>query len=102
MQAKGCAVVGAVAGAIMAVATDVRADAIVMSTHARTGIRRAMLGSVADTIVRKAAQPVVLIRQMADETPARAEAAEPDTGEGAAATRQALNQQMGALSSPRS
>jgi nucleotide-binding universal stress UspA family protein len=101
VQAQGRAVVGAVAGAIMAVAQEVQADAIVMSTQARTGIQRAMLGSVADAIVRKAAQPVLLIRQSAEEAPASVGAAAPDAGEEAAATRQALNLQMRALSFPR-
>jgi nucleotide-binding universal stress UspA family protein len=52
------------------VATDVAAraivahaagDLVVMATHARTGLRRALLGSVADAVVRGAHGPVLLL-----------------------------------------
>lgn len=48
---------------IEAVAEQIDADLIVMSTHARTGPARAMLGSTADTLVRTAKRPVLLIRR---------------------------------------
>jgi nucleotide-binding universal stress UspA family protein len=38
------------------------ADLVVMTTHGRSGIRRWLLGSVADTLVRAAAVPVLLVR----------------------------------------
>jgi nucleotide-binding universal stress UspA family protein len=37
-------------------------DLIVMSTHGITGVRRAVLGSVADHVVRNARVPVLLCR----------------------------------------
>lgn len=37
-------------------------DAIVMATHGRTGVARAMLGSVADRVVRSGVAPVLLVR----------------------------------------
>lgn len=37
-------------------------DLVVMSTHGRTGIRRAWLGSVADGIARNVAVPVLMVR----------------------------------------
>ena len=37
------------------------ADIIVMSTHGRSGLRRAMYGSVADQVVRTATIPVLLV-----------------------------------------
>ena len=43
-------------------ALDAQADLIVMATHGRTGISRAVLGSVAGTVLRTAATPVVLVR----------------------------------------
>ena len=39
-----------------------RADLIAMSTHGRSGIRRFMLGSVAEAVVRAAPVPVLLLR----------------------------------------
>ena len=38
------------------------AGLIVMSTHGRSGIGRAVLGSVADAVVRRTSLPVVLVR----------------------------------------
>jgi nucleotide-binding universal stress UspA family protein len=38
------------------------ADLIVMSTHGRSGLGRALLGSVADTLVRRTALPLLLVR----------------------------------------
>jgi nucleotide-binding universal stress UspA family protein len=54
---------GPVAESIVKRADDVGADLIVMSTHARTGPKRAILGSVADAVVRAANVPVLLVRQ---------------------------------------
>lgn len=38
------------------------ADLIVMATHGRSGLRRFLLGSVADRVVREAGRPVLLVR----------------------------------------
>ena len=38
------------------------ADLIVMSTHGRSGLGRALLGSVADTLVRRTQLPLLLVR----------------------------------------
>jgi nucleotide-binding universal stress UspA family protein len=43
-------------------AHDVDADLIVMTTHGRTGISRAWLGSVADGVLRRSAIPVLMLR----------------------------------------
>jgi nucleotide-binding universal stress UspA family protein len=48
------------AGIAMA-ALDTHSDLIVMATHGRTGIRRAVLGSVAGIVLRSASTPVVLV-----------------------------------------
>ncbi len=47
---------------IHAVATDLCADLIVMGTHGRRGLSRALLGSVAEYVVRTASLPVLTIR----------------------------------------
>lgn len=47
--------------AIADVAKEVGADLIVMGTHGRTGLSRAVIGSVADRVVRHTAVPVLLV-----------------------------------------
>jgi nucleotide-binding universal stress UspA family protein len=37
-------------------------DLVVMTSHGRGGVRRWLLGSVADKLVREAAGPVLLVR----------------------------------------
>lgn len=48
--------------AIVQAAEDLNCDVIVMSTHGRSGLRRALIGSVADHVVRHAHRPVLLVR----------------------------------------
>lgn len=43
-------------------AKEIEADLIVMTSHARTGIGRLWLGSVADAVVRNASVPVLMLR----------------------------------------
>jgi nucleotide-binding universal stress UspA family protein len=50
-----------VAAAIVKTAEARSADLIVMSTHAQTGVARALLGSVTDAVVRAAHCPVLTI-----------------------------------------
>jgi nucleotide-binding universal stress UspA family protein len=60
--AEGVALLGDAAHTITQTARSVKADLIVMRTHARTGASRALLGSVADAVVRSSATPVMLLR----------------------------------------
>jgi len=46
---------------ILHTATEIHADLIVMGTHGRRGLTRALLGSVAESIVRTATIPVLTI-----------------------------------------
>ena len=46
---------------ILQVAAERDADLIVMGTHGRTALARAVIGSVADKVVRRADVPVVLV-----------------------------------------
>jgi len=41
-------------------------DLIAMSTHGRSGVKRWMLGSVAEKIIRHATKPILLIRSKAE------------------------------------
>jgi nucleotide-binding universal stress UspA family protein len=47
---------------ILQTAREVGADLIVLGTHGRTGLRRLLMGSVAEHVVRKAPCPVLTIR----------------------------------------
>jgi nucleotide-binding universal stress UspA family protein len=48
--------------AILDYAAGNDADTIAMTTHGRSGLLRAVLGSVADSVVRKSGLPTMLIR----------------------------------------
>lgn len=47
---------------LLEVAKNEKADLIVMGSHGRTGLRRLWLGSVAESVVREATIPVLIIR----------------------------------------
>lgn len=47
---------------ILRCAGEMDIDLILMATHGRSGVRRWVLGSVADKVLRSAAQPVLLVR----------------------------------------
>lgn len=49
--------------AILKAAKDVHADLIVIGTHGRRGLSRALLGSVAEDVLRRAPCPVLAVRK---------------------------------------
>jgi nucleotide-binding universal stress UspA family protein len=51
---------------------ELRADMIVLCTHGRSGLRRAVSGSIAQQVLRRAVAPVLLVRART-EAPARLE-----------------------------
>jgi universal stress protein A len=53
---------GTPASEILRVAAETSADLIVLGTHGRTGLARALLGSVAEQVVRKASCPVLTVK----------------------------------------
>ncbi len=55
----------ATALAITRYAEDAHIDLIVLGTHGRTGTSAALLGSVAETVVRAAPCPVLMVKQKA-------------------------------------
>ena len=57
---------GHAAAVILEVAEDIQADLIVMSTQGRGGLKRALVGSVADSVIRHASMPVLVTRPVAD------------------------------------
>jgi nucleotide-binding universal stress UspA family protein len=50
------------AAEIVRLAETEGADMIVMGTHGRTGLRRLLMGSVAEAVVRRAACPVLTVK----------------------------------------
>ncbi len=67
--------VGVPARAIADVAAEVDADMVVVGTHGRTGLKRAILGSIAEEVVRHAGCPVLVVREK--DHPARIPQVEP-------------------------
>ena len=61
VKAKYRIMSGIPAAEIMKAADEEKDAIIVMSTHGRTGFRRAVLGSVCDTVVRSARTPVLVL-----------------------------------------
>jgi universal stress protein A len=53
---------GEPATVILKVAQEIGTDLIVMGTHGWTGLRRLLMGSVAERVVRKASCPVLTVR----------------------------------------
>lgn len=53
--------VGNVADQIVARAQEIDAELVVMGTHGRTGLRHAVLGSVAERVVNRSAVPVLVV-----------------------------------------
>jgi len=54
---------GSPAQEIIAIAKKLPADMIVVSTHGRTGLKHALLGSVTERVVRHAPCPVLVVRE---------------------------------------
>jgi len=61
-SASGLVKVGAAAEAILSVAGEIGADLVVLGTHGRRGVRHALLGSVAERVVRLCPVPVLTVR----------------------------------------
>jgi nucleotide-binding universal stress UspA family protein len=56
-------VTGDPAAEIVRVADDEHVDMIVLGSHGRSGLRRLLMGSVAEVVVRKAPCPVLTFKQ---------------------------------------
>ena len=72
IEIEGSARMGSAADEIVRLAATGRFDLVVMGTHGRTGIRRLMLGSVAEKVLRRASIPILTVREP-DTEDARAE-----------------------------
>jgi nucleotide-binding universal stress UspA family protein len=63
---------GEPADEILAAALEAGADLIALTTHGRSGLRRILVGSVAEAVLRRARLPVLAMRQTAAEVAERA------------------------------
>ncbi|MBE7499059.1 MAG: universal stress protein [Verrucomicrobiales bacterium] len=54
---------GSPGAVIVSFATNAQADLIIMASERRTGLRRLLIGSVAEHVVRHAGCPVLIVRQ---------------------------------------
>ena len=61
IRVRGMIAEGPAAAAIVGAAKRVRAQMIVMGTHGRSGVRRLLIGSVAERVVRTARCPVLTV-----------------------------------------
>ena len=61
IRVRGVIAEGPAAAAIVGAARRVRAQMIVMGTHGRSGVRRLLIGSVAERVVRTARCPVLTV-----------------------------------------
>ena len=59
---------GTAAEDIVRIATEEKADLSVIGTHGRTGLKRVLMGSVAEAVMRHAHCPVLTLKQ-SDKTP---------------------------------
>jgi nucleotide-binding universal stress UspA family protein len=55
--------VGSPADEIVELAQEIEANLVIVGTHGRSGVRRLVLGSVAESVVRRAPCPVLVVRQ---------------------------------------
>jgi nucleotide-binding universal stress UspA family protein len=55
-------IVGDPSNSIMLFSNKEKIDLIVMTTHGKSGLKRAIMGSVADTVIRESGKPVLVIR----------------------------------------
>lgn len=70
---------GSIADAILRQARSVGADVIVLGTHGRRGLRRVLLGSDAEAVLRESRVPVLLVRSPQRQATTRTAAREPAT-----------------------
>jgi nucleotide-binding universal stress UspA family protein len=63
-QVESCCLQGNPWAAIVDLARDRQVDLVVMGTHGRTALRHALLGSVAERVLRHAPCPVLVVREV--------------------------------------
>lgn len=74
LDASGTVLNGVAYNEILGYAKRRNADAIVMGTHGRGGLQRLFLGSVAESVLREAPCPVIVVRDEAKSSSSKAPA----------------------------
>jgi nucleotide-binding universal stress UspA family protein len=62
VQSSYRVLIGDIAHSIMEFSEKENIDLVVMTTHGKSGLRRAVMGSVADVVIRESGKPVLVIR----------------------------------------
>ena len=75
---------GNVAHAIVRESAKVRADLVVLGTHGRRGLRRVLMGSDAESVLRQARTPILLVRGPAKDQPRKRRGPRPGAAKTAA------------------
>lgn len=70
-KVSSCQKLGDPAACILEEVRDYEPDCVVISSHGRSGLRRFLLGSVAERVARHAHCPVLLVRPQESAVPAR-------------------------------
>ena len=89
------------ASAIVAAARTRSVDLIVMSTHGRSGLQRAIRGSVAESVLRATQTPVLLVSAAGDRRSRAATAALPRSHDAGGTTATAASRGPSTASRPR-
>jgi nucleotide-binding universal stress UspA family protein len=85
-----CATYGSPYFGLMTIAQDLKVSLIVMATHGRSGMTRALLGSVATATIRQTGVPIMLVRpDDVEQAPAALPAAAPTEQERSSVSEQA-------------
>jgi nucleotide-binding universal stress UspA family protein len=61
IEAEYKVVIGEPAESIMQFSQKEHVDLVIMTTHGKSGLKRAILGSVADSVIRESGKPVLVI-----------------------------------------
>ena len=77
IQVEACVLVGAPAQTLLSIASMFKADLIVMTSQGKTGVKRWLLGSVAQKIARHSSIPVLVLRESAATTAGMGHASSP-------------------------
>lgn len=88
------AVVGYPPDEIVWLAASLDADLIVTGTHGRRGLKRMLVGSVAEKVVRLAGCPVIVVRSKAHDAAWRSPEIEPECGECAERRRASAGREL--------
>ncbi|NTW11275.1 MAG: universal stress protein [Chlorobiaceae bacterium] len=62
MKVDGTMEIGKAADIIIEKATELKANFIIMGSHGRKGLNRLIMGSVADSVIRRADCPVLIVK----------------------------------------